>query len=246
MHKLDKPIRFPESTRVERVIPKNKIYEAANVNAAVTTQFVAQVEQIKWAYKLSAKTLNIEPSKAVPEIQLFELKLKGDVVDEKVLAAIDKAIPFPILFKLIRELDNDKTAEAESARREVQYVATYKRQSQADNSKWVTSFYAYSDWLIEQHDVAKTAQSVSWRALPPAISMGELYRGILGLLFPYPLAESESLESAMQRIENIEKTERECYRLQKRLNAEKQFNRKVELNRNLRALQQELAALKTV
>lgn len=246
MHKLDKPIRFPESTRVERVIPKNKIYEAANVNAAVTTQFVAQVEQIKWANKLSAKTLNIDPSKAVPEIQVFELKLKlkGDLVDEKVLAAIDKAIPFPILFKLIRELDNDKTAEA--ARREVQYVAAYKRQSQADNSKWVTSFYAYSDWLIEQHDIAKTAQADSWCALPPAISMGELYRGILSLLLPYPLADGESLESAMQRIENIEKTKRECYRLQKRLNAEKQFNRKVEINRNLRALQQELAALKTV
>lgn len=246
MHKLDKPIRFPESTRVERVIPKNKIYEAANVNAAVTTQFVAQVEQIKWANKLSAKTLNIEPSKAVPEIQLFELKLKGDVVDEKVLAAIDKAIPFPILFKLIRELDNEQPVVAETGRKEVRYVAAYKRQSQADNSKWVTSFYAYSDWLIEEHDVVKTVQADSWRALPPAISMGELYRGILSLLLPYPLANGESLESAMQRIENIEKTERECYRLQKKLNAEKQFNRKVELNRNLRALQQELAALKTI
>jgi len=246
MRKLDKPIRFPESTRVERVIPKNKIYETAKVNAAVTTQFVAQVEQIKWAYKLSAKTLNIEPSKAVPEIQVFELKLKGDVVDEKVLAAIDKAIPFPILFKLIRELDNDQPVAKEMVRREIRYVAAYKRQSQADNSKWVTSFYAYSDWLIEQHDVAKTAQADSWRALPTAISIGELYRGILSLLLPYPLANGESLESAMQRIENIEKTERECYRLQKRLNAEKQFNRKVELNRNLRALQQELAALKTV
>lgn len=246
MHKLDKPIRFPENTRVERVIPKNKIYEAANVNAAVTTQFVAQVEQIKWAYKLSAKTLNIEPSKAVPEIQVFELTLKGDVIDEKVLVAIDKAIPFPILFKLIRELDNEQSAATETVRKEIRYVATYKRRSQADNSKWVTSFYAYSDWLIEQHDVAKTAKSDSWRALPPAISMGELYRGILSLLLPYPLANGESLESAMQRIENIEKTERECYRLQKKLNAEKQFNRKVELNRNLRALQQELAALKKV
>lgn len=246
MHKLDKPIRFPESTRVERVIPKNKIYEAANVNAAVTTQFVAQVEQIKWASKLSAKTLNIEPSEAVPEIQVFELKLKGDGVDEKVLAAIDKAIPFPILFKLIRELDNDQPVAKEMVRKKIRYVAAYKRQSQADNSKWVTSFYAYSDWLIEQYDVAKTAQADSWRALPTAISMGELYRGILSLLLPYPLANGESLKSAMQRIENIEKTERECYRLQKRLNAEKQFNRKVEINRNLRALQQELATLKAV
>jgi hypothetical protein len=246
MHKLDKPIRFPESTRVERVIPKNKIYEAANVNAAVTTQFVAQVEQIKWAYKLSAKTLNIEPSKAVPEIQVFELKLKGDAIDERVLEAIDKAIPLPILFKLIRELDNEQPAATELVRREIRYVAAYKRQSQADNAKWVTSFYVYSDWLIEQHDVSRATQSDSWRALPPAISMGELYRAILDLLLPYPLADGESLESAMQRIENIEKTDRECYRLQKRLNAEKQFNRKVEINRNLRALQQELAALKKV
>jgi hypothetical protein len=240
MHKVDKPIKFPESTWVGRVIPKTKIYEAANVNSTLTTQFVAQVEQIKWVYKLSAKTLNIEPSKAVPEIQVFEITLKTDDLDEKILGAIDKAIPFPMLFKLRRELSGERS--------EIKYAASYKRQSQADNSKWTTSGYLYSGWLIEnripEHGHENGSHESRWRGLPPVISMSELYRAIFDWLLPHPLKDGETLEHAMQRMEDIAKKEREYTRLQKRLNAEKQFNRKVEINRELRALEQMLSALK--
>ncbi len=240
MHKLDKPIKFPESTWVGRVIPKTKIYEAANVNSALTTQFVAQVEQIKWAYKLSAKTLNIESSKAVPEIQVFEVTLKTDDLDEKILGAIDKAIPFPMLFKLRRELGGERS--------EIKYAAAYKRPSQADNSKWTISGYVYSDWLIEnrtpEHGNEIGSHESNFRGLPPVISMSELYRAILGWLLPHPLKDGEALESAVQRMEDIVKKEREYTRLQKKLNAEKQFNRKVEINRELKALEQTLSALK--
>lgn len=240
MHKLDKPIKFPESTWVGRVIPKVKIYEAANVNSSLTTLFVAQVEQIKWAYKLSAKILNIEPSKAVPEIQVFEITLKTDTLDEKVLGAIDKAIPFPILFKLQKDLGSERT--------EIQYAAAYKRPSQADNSKWTTTFYVYSDWLIEdpapEHGNENGSHQFSWRGLPPVTSMSKLYRAILGWLIPYLMKDGETLENAMQRMEDIAKKEREYQRLQKKLNTEKQFNRKVAINRELRGLERTLSALK--
>ena len=90
--------KYPDSTRVHRNLPKTKLYEQANADSKLKEMFVSQVEQIVWANKLSAQTLNIEAHKDITEIQVFEIKLKGEQLNIEVLQAIDKAIPHPIVF----------------------------------------------------------------------------------------------------------------------------------------------------
>ena len=89
---------YPKNTAFGRVLPKNKIYEHGSPSSAVKQLFVSQVEQIVWQHKLAPETVNLKPSRAVPEIQIFSIALKGDELKPEVLRCIDLAIPFPIIF----------------------------------------------------------------------------------------------------------------------------------------------------
>ena len=76
---------YPKNAAFGRVLPKNKIYEHGSVSSAVRQLFVRQVEQIVWQHKLAPETVNLKASKAVPEIQIFSITLKGDELKPEVL-----------------------------------------------------------------------------------------------------------------------------------------------------------------
>ena len=187
-------------------------------SAAVKRLFVSQVEQIAWQYKLAPETINLKGSKAVPEIQVFSIALKGGELKPDVLRCIDRAIPFPIIFEL--RYDG-----------EIKSIAAYKRPSEADASKWVISEYFSTDW------VNGDAQR---EPLPMVFDLEALYANLLETLFPFPVRQGEGLQAGVERMELIGLKQRELDKCQVRLRKEKQFNRKVELNAQARALKQEI------
>ena len=108
---------YPAKAALGRVVPKNKIYAHGNSGANVRGLFVSQVDQIVWRFKLAPETIKLAARPSVPEIQIFEIALKGARLDENVLRAIDKAIPFPILFELTREGEVRTIATLQTAER---------------------------------------------------------------------------------------------------------------------------------
>ena len=79
--------------------------------------------------------------------------------------------------------------------------------------------------------------------LPTAIDMAELYQKLLTRLLPIPQRAAESIEEAIQRLEAIQALEKQISQYKKKVHAEKQFNRKVELNKQLKNLRCELQEL---
>ena len=213
--------QYPDSAKFGRVVPKNKIYEHGSVSSAVKQLFVREVEQIVWQYKLAPETINLKRSRAVPEIQIFSITLKGDELKPEVLRCIDLAIPFPIIFEL--RFDG-----------KVKPIAAFKRPSEADASKWVISEYFDSDW---------TATDTPRKPLPMVFDLEALYGQLLLPLMPYPARPGEDLQKRVERMERIRLKERELERCEARLRKEKQFNRKVAINAELRDLKQELENL---
>jgi hypothetical protein len=218
--------QFPPQTRFDKVIPKTKFYQQATVNSAVQARFVGELEQIIWACKLAPDTVNLPATEAVTEIQVFTLKLKGETLSEEVVAAIDKAIPFPIIFELQLTLGED--------RQQLRYLAAYKRKSAADANRWVCSEYLDSGWM---------PASAPRSALPAAINMERLYQALLAGLLPIPARADESMDEAIARLGRLRKLDKQIAMLRKKLGTEKQFKRKVELHRELKALQQEQSTL---
>lgn len=214
-------IQYPKQTAFGKVLPKSKIYQHARVTRRVQQCFVDQVSRIVWQYKLSPETTNLPARAGVPEIQVFTVALKAEELDENVLRCIDKAISFPILYEVTFE---DRIKE----------VAAYKRPSDADPAKWVVGDYFGTDWHPADSDRAP---------LPVSLDLAGLYEQLLRRLMPLPARNSESLKGHAERLATIRSKEHELDKLEARLNREKQFNRKVELNAELRTIKSELESL---
>lgn len=214
---------YPKQAAFGRVVPKTKIYQHAKPSSAVKQRFVAQVDKIVWLYKLAPETINLPSCHAVPEIEIFEIQLKTPELTEEVLRCIDQAIPFPILFE-------------PSYQGQVKSTAAYKRLSEADGSKWVVDGYLSSSWLPA--DIERIP-------LPVSLDLERLYEQLLRTLLPIPERAGEAMKDQMNRYAEIQRKGKELNKLESRLHKEKQFNRKVEINAQLRAVQQTLAALST-
>ena len=228
-------IDYPERARVARFVPKNRIMVSGAPGRRVRDQLTTQVARITWQYKLAQETLNLKGSKAVPEIQVFRVALKpagvSDELPVEVLKCIDRAIGFPIIFELTSSREDGATRDA------IRVAATYKRPSEADASKWVLDDYFATDWLPA--DTPRTS-------LPVALDLSRLYEQLLRELLPIQARPGESMVALMERHSRITAKQRECQRLEARIQREKQFNRKVELNRQLRALKAELDTLREI
>lgn len=212
---------YPKQAEFNGVITKTKIYAFAKPTRAVRDRFVAQVAEIVWKFKLSPETVNLPARPGVQEIQIIHLLLKGPDVAEDVLRAMDRAIPSPIFFELHWD-------------RKVRHTAAYKRPGLVDADKPVVNDYFASEW--------KPA-AAERPPLPVALDLAGLYERMLRALLPFPPRPGEPIEVQVERARLIRLREAEIRRLEQRLRKEVQFNRKVEINRELRHAQAGLAKL---
>lgn len=212
---------WPPQAAVARPVAKAKIYAHAKPTAALRALFVEQVESITWAYKLAPESINLPAKPDVPEIEVFEIALKLQDLNHSVLRCIDKAIPFPILFVLRYEGHS-------------QPVAAYKRPSGAANGQWVVGDYHAAPW--QKDGVARPG-------LPVALDLQGLYEQLLRQHLAFPARPGESLRDQLDRLSLLSAKQTAAAKLESRLTQEKQFNRKVEINAELRNIRQELASL---
>lgn len=212
---------WPRQAEFNRVLPKNKIYEHARPGRSIRERFVAEVEQIVWKYKLAPETVNLPARPGAPEIQVFSVLLRTGELSESVLRTIDKAIHFPIFFEL-------------SHGGRIKSTAAYKRPSDADSAKWVVDAYFGIPWQPAE---------VTRQPLPVALDLFSLYEQVLRRHIGLLTRPGESLQEYVERANTIRSKQAECRKLEARLRQEQQFNRKVELNRELRTLKNELDSL---
>ncbi|MDD2388901.1 MAG: DUF4391 domain-containing protein [Desulfobacterales bacterium] len=213
---------FPKKAAFGKVLPKSKIYEHASPTPSVKDLFIREVDKIVWSYKLSPETVNLPAKGSVQEIQVFTIALKTGTLKHEVLQTIDKAIPSPILFAL-------------SFEHKIRYIAAYKRRNEADMSKWVVSGYFETNWMPDD-----TGRIV----LPVVLDLGALYSSMLENIIPLPSRQNETIDELVSRVEKLRLKEREAVKAAVRLKKKKQFNRRVEINAELRGLKQEIEALK--
>ena len=239
---------YPKAAAFGRVVPKNKIYEHADANTALKDLFISQVDQIVWAYKLAPETINLAATSAVAEIQIFTITLRTGTLDEAVLRAIDRAIPFPLIFELTW-----------SGKRKA--VAAFKRPDETKAARRVASEYFATEWRAE--DAAR-------QPLPVALHLGVLYEQMLSFIIDAAHVQTMTSQApgmteapqvpfirdadapAMPLAERIARAGairiklREIERIEGRLGRENQFNKRVAINAELRAARQELSELQQI
>lgn len=207
---------YPKKAFFGKTIPKTKFYEHGNVSSKLKDLFIKQVDQITWLYKLAPETINVQASKDVPEIQVFEIALKGNDLSEDILLCIDKAVQFPIIF----EIKSDAG---------VKTVCALKTRLIGDS--WKLSYYMQSS--VRKNDVKRIPLDIG-------LSLNSVYEQIIRAVSITNAQEGESLEDYVERGAAIKSKTILIDGLRKKVQAEKQFNKKVELNSRLRIMVEEL------
>lgn len=201
-------LRLPRSTEVNRRVAKEKIYANTTMTTQLRDIIKNQIESIIWRNKLSDTTVGLAPGEDVKEIQVFEIALRQRGLDKRVLTAINRAIPYKILF-----------------------VLTFGDVTQT----WIEAsgtFYN-SDWFPID-GFALTLDGLNLDTV-----YGNLARQISG----GRLDSEGDIAEAVEKDKLRQKLEREIAALEKKLLREKQFNKQVELNGELKRLKKELEEL---
>lgn len=213
---------LPKTTEFNKRIPKQKFYEHINVTPALRRIFVDQIKVVYWRNKIAPSTINLEAGNNVTEIEVFEVKLNRVPLDVSVLRQIDKEIPYHIIFLL-------------EYRGKYQAWTAYKEKAGNSSNAFKVDTYYHTDWFLEDELVLKL----------DGLNMDTVYenyvRQIAGdALHAVVAGEPESLKESVERSKQIQLLQKQIVTLQKKIRKEKQLNRQIELNAELKILKKQL------
>ena len=207
---------LPKSTVFGKRIPKKKFYDNLTVTAQIERIFVEQINLITWQYKIAPTTINIAEGESVKEIEVIAIRLNQRKLDKRVLALIDKELPYHILFLLEYE-------------GEFQVWVGYKEHGK--KSAFKPGTYYNTDWL----------QPDALNLRIDGLDMDTVYENFIRQVAETRLKDSDDgIKEAIDRDKRRQQLIKKIAALEKKVKNERQFNRQVELNSELRRLKHEL------
>jgi len=216
---------LPKSTEFNRFIPKQKFYKDLYTKKSLPSKtknyFVKKIKSITWENKIDHTTMNIAKGKLVEEIEVFRVELYDYEIDDSVLYTIDENIPYHILF--VFEYNNKR-----------KYTLSYKEISRETETITIHKIFE-SDWVSEYEDLLKFS----------GISLDNMYENLLNIISNNELDKFSGDTLKERVINNIdyEKIQKQVNNLSKKVKNEKQFNKQVELNTELKDLKKKISSL---
>lgn len=206
-------LNLPQTTEFNKRVPKQKFYEHLTANAKIKSMFAAQIKTIYWRNKIAASTLNITAGATLPELEVFEVKLNTPDISEAVLRQIDLVIPYYILFLLEY---NSK------------YKAAISFKEVTENKNIKVNNYYYTNWLDE-------------KALPlkiEGLNIDTVYENFVRQIAGQSLEKQKNtnLKQSIAKADEKAKLQKQITALENKIRKEKQFNKKFELNMELKKL----------
>jgi len=220
---------YPRQAAVARVIPKTKLYEHGGANTALRGLFVDQVAKLTLTHVLTPDSTNLPAAGGIDEIDVFRLDVhlpRAQDLDQRVLRCCDRIIPRPTFFEI----------HAESG---IQVMAQVKLPTPATPSpspRVATAVSTYQCSPVYALDAPR-------QPLPLVTSLLALYERLLESLLGLERRTQETLTDTVRRRHELTQLDRSIAALRKRTNDERQFNRRVELNAELRDLETQRHAM---
>ena len=213
---------LPKSTEFNRRIPKQKFYENLTVSLSLKRIFVEQIRVIWWRNKIAPSTMNLAAGETVTEIEVLEVCLSTPQLDEAVLRQIDKEIPYHILFLLEYE-------------GKYQAWTAYKEAAGSGTNDFRVDSYYHTDWMEEA-------------ALPlklDGLNTDRVYENFVRQIAGETLTSGagETLKESVERDKRRQELQKQITALQVKVRRERQLNKQVQLNTELKRLKKELEEL---
>lgn len=214
-------LNLPKNTEFGKRIPKQKFYENLTITPSIKQEFIEKIKIIYWKNKIAPTTINLAKGKNVVEIEIFEIRLNTPSLDESVLKLIDNKIPYHILFIL-------------SYNEKYQLWIGYKESINGKSSFKVGGYY-HTDWL------SKDEICLDIKGLDMDIVYENFIRQVAG--DSLKVENGETLKKSIEREHKKQELQKQIEKLSKSIRKEKQFNKQMELNKQLKNLKNELISI---
>lgn len=258
-------IDVPSSCELNKPIFKKMFSEATDgkkaiLDAADKKALKDDVEKIRWLYTLKPNTINIAPYKdserEYPEIAILHVELSSTVssknIYKRIAHFINRAIPYPLVILFTCEEDGAQS---------LSLVLADKRINQADKEKWVLEDSIHSHWInlasvsaaemgffesLKINNLPFTNFFAVYQALIErlvAIKCAEL-SGDFSLEKTGQLNEKASSTARLDRLRELEGLEAQRSEISNKLKKIKQMGKQVELNTQIKKINDEIAKIK--
>jgi hypothetical protein len=224
-------LNIPDSCFTGSTIYKKLFYENANLSSGDKTLFTDVINKIVWLYCLKPETINIPAYKDevrdYPEIEVIEVLLHKDYKLDRIARIIMRTIPYPML--LVFKLEDKR-----------RFYVAHQRISQSDSSKNTIEELIKTDWLDSDSPLFPMLDLKQMRFT----NIYTLYSDIVDVISVYNLSTilpaDENLTGAEARelSAKLEDLEQKIVGLRSKLKKEPQFNRRMELNIEIKRLEQ--------
>ena len=216
-------IGLPKTTEFNKRIPKQKFYENMDISPALKKIFVEQVRIIYWKNKIAASTTNLAAGTDVTELEVFEVRLSSPILDDSLLRQIDKEIPYHILFLL-------------EYQGKYQAWIGYKEATASGNKAFKVNGYYHTEWLAEDELPLKLE----------GLNVDTVYENFVRQIAGDKLkteSAGESLKESVARDEQKQALQQQIATLRAKIRKEKQLNKQMKMNTELKKLKKELEAM---
>lgn len=211
---------LPKTTEFNKMIPKQKFYENMDISPTLKKVFVEQVKIIYWKNKIAASTTNLAAGSEVTELEVFEIRLNSPVLDDGLLRQIDREIPYHILFLLEYE-------------GKYQAWIGYKEAAAPGNKAFKVNGYYYTEWFVDDELPLKME----------GLNIDAVYENFVRQIAGDKLSiekTGESLKESVEREEQRQTVQKQIEALKAKIKKEKQLNKQMEMNNELKKLKREL------
>jgi len=218
---MDNLLKYPESTIVNRVVPKTMFYKFMEVNPRMKTRFVNDVVNIKWLYKLAASTLNVTDTENMKEIEVFVVNLKQPDCTTDLFSFIDTNMPHHIVFILVH--DNH-----------AMLLINYKDWAEDTHTKFKITQTFVSSWVsLDNLHLQIDGQSMS-----------RIYDNLVAQVSGIGEHKAGCMADIVALKQQIAAVEAELKSLEKRMRKEPQLDRQIQMNKLVKTKRKELKSLK--
>ncbi len=236
-------LEVPKDCIVNIVIPKKEVFEAAALNNKDKNIFTDLIKQIKWCYNFTEDNIRvdkfIDDERRYEEVELININLKYENVHkidvgrfkeddkiDRIAEIVMRFIPYPIILTI-------------QYNKELKFYGAHIRESKADYDKIVIDGEILStNWMNtnDLNDIEKDFISKIKFDNLERINFYSFYNSYYEALVKYngEIVVGKTVNLPTEEIEKINneisKLDDKIRRIEKAINDEPNFNRKMELN----------------
>lgn len=211
---------LPQSTIVNRVIPKKTFVNQLGANTRMKDHFTNDVVRVEWLAKLAPSTINVADGKEVHEITIFLVPIKDENCPDDIFSFIDGMIPRHTIF-ILRW--GDMTCL------HLNYKEWMESSTNTDKTFRIAKTYR-SQWRKDT-EISLSIEGLTMDAIYEA-----LVRQVAGERI---IIQSESLREDVEKSTQREMLLKEIEIVKRKINNEKQPKKKFELHQQLIKLRKE-------